>query len=210
MIHSLFAKVKEDMRRSRSEAAETRERIVSIASKKFMEEGLAAVGMRDIMNAAGLTQGGFYRHFDSKEQLIAEANGAAFDRLLAMFESKVVSKSSAEALEKIVSLYLGQSQTKENTYFCPLAMLGVELSHCGPQVRAIASAGYQRLVQLIADRLMHLTRAKRVALASGIVSTMVGAVMLANIAEDKSAARSILDNAHALVRARLSQDGRLS
>jgi TetR/AcrR family transcriptional repressor of nem operon len=166
--------------------------------------------MRDVMSAAGLTQGGFYRHFESKEQLIAEANGKAFDRLFAMFESKIVDKSPAEALEKIVSLYLGQPQSKENTYLCPLSMLGAELSHCDPQVRAVATAGYQRLVQLIAEHLMHLTRAKRVALASGVVSTMAGAVMLANITEDKAAARSILDNARALVRARLSQGGRVS
>src|ERR1700754_428303 len=120
------------MRRSRSETAETRERIVSTASRMFLEKGLAAVGMRDMMSAANLTQGGFYRHFDSKEELIAEANSVAFDRLLAMFEEKISGKSVDEALETIVFLYLNQSQIKKNTYHCPLSLLGSELSHCDP------------------------------------------------------------------------------
>jgi TetR/AcrR family transcriptional regulator, transcriptional repressor for nem operon len=192
------------MRRSRSETAQTRERIVSTASKMFLDEGLAAVGMRDVMAGASLTQGGFYRHFESKEQLIAEANSAAFDRLFAMFETATADKSPAEAVEKIVSLYLGQSQDKKNIYLCPLSMLGAELSHGDAQVRAVATSGYQRLVQLIADRLTYLAKREGLAVASGIVSTMVGAVTLANVAPEQETARSILRDAQELIRARLS------
>jgi TetR/AcrR family transcriptional regulator, transcriptional repressor for nem operon len=199
------------MRRSRSDAAETRERIVSTASKMFMTKGLEAVGMRDIMSAAGLTPGGFYRHFESKEQLIAEANRGAFDRLLAMFETQTRAMSPGEALDKIVSLYLNQSQGEGNTFLCPLSMVGTELGHCEPQVRAVAADGYQRLVQLVADRVSELGRdlGRDAALttASGVVSTMTGAVMLANIAGDKAAAKSILSNAHAAIKALLAPVG---
>jgi TetR/AcrR family transcriptional repressor of nem operon len=191
------------MRRSRSETAETRERIVSTARKMFVKEGLAAVGMREVMAGAKLTQGGFYRHFESKQQLIAEANETAFDRLLAMFESVTEGKSPGDSVETIVRLYLCQSQDKRNTYLCPLAMLGAELSHCDARVRAVATGGHRRLVRLIADRLTHLAKADRLAAASGIASTMVGAVMLANIASDKAIARSILRDAQTLIRARL-------
>ena len=62
------------MRRSRLETEETRKRILSTASRLFLERGLAAVGTREVMAGAGLTPGGFYRHFASKEHLIAEAN----------------------------------------------------------------------------------------------------------------------------------------
>jgi len=195
------------MRKSRSETAQTRERIVSTASKMFLEEGLGAVGMREIMGAANLTQGGFYRHFESKEQLIAEANSTAFDRLIAMLEGETARKSSIKAVESIVSLYLGQSQAKEKPYLCPLAMLGAELSHCDPQVRAIAIHGCQRLVQLIADRLTHQTKATALATASGIVSTMVGAVTLADITPDRATATAVLSNAQALIKAHLPSDG---
>jgi TetR/AcrR family transcriptional repressor of nem operon len=195
------------MRRSRSDAAETRERIVSTASKMFLEKGLEAVGMRDIMAAAGLTAGGFYRHFESKEQLIAEANDAAFDRLLTMFEAQTAGMQETEALEKIVSLYLNQAQHEGNTYVCPLSMIGAELSHCEPKVREIAMNGYQRMVQLLAERLTKMSKGDALAAASGVVSTMVGAVMLSNIASDKASARAILSNGHAAVRTLLSPVG---
>jgi TetR/AcrR family transcriptional repressor of nem operon len=195
------------MRRSRSEAAETRERIVSTASKMFLEKGLESVGMRDIMAAAGLTPGGFYRHFESKEQLIAEANDAAFGRLMEMFEAETAGKSNAEALEIIVWRYLNQSRVEENTFRCPLSMNGGELSHCEPQIRAIALSGYQRLVQMIADRITHVKKAEASAIAGGVVSTMVGAVTLANLAPDKAAAGAILSNAHGVIRTLLSATG---
>jgi TetR/AcrR family transcriptional regulator, transcriptional repressor for nem operon len=188
------------MRRSRSEAAETRERIVSTASKMFLEKGLEAVGMRDIMSAAGLTPGGFYRHFESKDQLIAEANSAAFDRLFAMFEMQTAGMPAAEALDRIVWLYLNQTQVEGNNFRCPLATIGAELSHCEPQVRAIAFDGYQRVVRLVADLLTTLGRDGALAIASSAVSMMAGAVTLANIAPDKAAASAVLSNAHAAIR----------
>jgi TetR/AcrR family transcriptional regulator, transcriptional repressor for nem operon len=195
------------MRRSRSEAAETRERIVSTASKMFLEKGLEAVGMRDIMSAAGLTPGGFYRHFESKEQLIVEANSAAFDRLLAMFKVQTAGMSAAEALDRIVWLYLNQTQVEGNNFRCPLATIGAELSHCEPQVRAIAFDGYQRVVGLVADLLTALGRDGANATASSVVSMMAGAVTLANIAPDKVAASWVLSSAHAAIRSILSPVG---
>jgi TetR/AcrR family transcriptional repressor of nem operon len=160
--------------------------------------------MRDVMAGANLTPGGFYRHFQSKDQLIAEVNSAAFDRLLAMLESQTRGKSPAKAVERIVSLYLGQSQGKEKPYLCPLAMLGAELSHSDPKVRTVAIDGYQRFVQLMADHLTHLTKREALATASAIVSTLVGAVTLADIAPDSATASAILKDAQALIKERTS------
>src|SRR5262249_50697110 len=71
-----------EMRKSREEAAETRKRIVRAAACKFREKGIDATGLADVMKAAGLTHGGFYKHFASKDQLVAEATTAALDTLL--------------------------------------------------------------------------------------------------------------------------------
>jgi TetR/AcrR family transcriptional repressor of nem operon len=191
------------MRKSRAEAAQTRGRIVLTATKMFLEKGLGGVGTRDVMAAARLTRGGFYRHFASKEQLIAEANGSAFDRLNDMFANETRGMSPTEALEKILALYLGQSRRNKQPYLCPLAMLGAELSHSDQQVRAVAMNGYQRLVQLVADQLGHLTRREAIATASGILSTLVGAVTLAEIAPDAATANTILSNARALIQERI-------
>jgi len=155
--------------------------------------------MRDVMAGANLTPGGFYRHFRSKDRLIAEASGAALDRAFAMLVGETEGKSQAQAVERIVSVYLGQSQVAGKPYLCPLAMLGAELRHSDPQVRAIATNGYQRIVQLIASRLENRTRRAALATASGIVSTLVGAVMLAEIAPEPAIARAMLSNAKALI-----------
>jgi TetR/AcrR family transcriptional repressor of nem operon len=191
------------MRKSRADTAQTRGRIVLTAAKLFLEKGLSGVGMRDIMAAARLTQGGFYRHFASKGQLIAEANGAAFDRLQDMLTSETRGLSPPEAMEKILSLYLGQARGKKQPYLCPLALLGTELSHSDQQVRAIAMKGYQRLVELIADQLGPIARREALATASGILSTLVGAVTLAEIAPDQREANAILSHARALIKERI-------
>jgi TetR/AcrR family transcriptional repressor of nem operon len=173
------------------------------AAKMFLEKGLSGVGMRDVMAAARLTRGGFYRHFASKEQLIAEANGTAFHRLHHMFSSEIRGMSPLEAVERIIALYLGQSRGKKQPYLCPLAMLGAELSHSDQQVRAVAMNGYQSLVEMLADQLGHLTRRESLATASGILSTLVGAVTLAEIAPDPATSNAILSNARALIKERI-------
>jgi TetR/AcrR family transcriptional repressor of nem operon len=173
----------------------------------FLEKGLESVGMRDIMAAAGLTPGGFYRHFQSKEQLICEANDAAFNRVLEMFDAQTAGKPAAEALEIIVSLYLNQSEREGNAHLCPLSMNGTELSHSVPEVRAVALSGYQRTVQLVADRIAHVSKTEALAIAGGVVSTMVGAVTMANLAPNKAAAEAILSNAHGVIRTLLFATG---
>jgi len=65
------------MRKSKQETALTRERIVKAAASEFRQHGIVATGLADLMSAAGLTHGGFYRHFDSKDQLVAEASAVA-------------------------------------------------------------------------------------------------------------------------------------
>jgi TetR/AcrR family transcriptional regulator, transcriptional repressor for nem operon len=67
------------MKKSKLEAAETRRRIVKTAAAEFRRNGIHATGLSDVMAAAGLTHGGFYRHFDSKDELVAEACAAAME-----------------------------------------------------------------------------------------------------------------------------------
>jgi TetR/AcrR family transcriptional repressor of nem operon len=106
-----------------------------------------------------------------------------------------------------VSVYLNQSQREGNTFRCPLSMNGTELSHCEPQVRAVAMSGYQRMVELVADRVTHVSKVEALAIAGGVVSTMVGAVTMANLAPNKTAASAILSNAHGVIRTLLSGAG---
>ncbi len=113
------------------------------------------------------------RHFESKQQLVAEANHAAFDRLLTMSAIRISGQFPGDALETIVALYLNRSQKHDNGYFCPSAMIGAELSHCELALRQTAMIGYQRLVQCLADRLTHLDKPAALVAAGGIGTTLV-------------------------------------
>lgn len=185
------------MKKSRADTAETRTRIISAASKLFLARGLAGTGIADIMAAAGMTQGGFYRHFDSKEQLIAEANSEASDRLLALFEAATRGKPPREALATVVAVYLDQSAAV--SALCSLASLGSELRHADGEVKAIAMRGHERMTGFVSEQARRLGVPGHAGVASAIVSTLVGAVTIARLADDAALARVILDNARNVV-----------
>jgi TetR/AcrR family transcriptional repressor of nem operon len=86
------------MRKSRQEAAETRERIVKVAAREFNESGIQSTGLTEIMAAAGLTHGGFYKHFSSKDQLVAEAIDAALERIADSMQSPKANRSLEETV----------------------------------------------------------------------------------------------------------------
>lgn len=183
------------MRKSRVETAETRKRIVSMASKVFLEHGLAATGIADIMTAAGLTQGGFYRHFESKEHLIAEASEEAYDQLYEMLGKEVAGMSPRDTLDTIVHTYLYQRQAKNAEFLCPLAHLGSELPHADEHVKAIVNSGYQRMVGYIASLVQQLGIADHVSIADAIVSALLGAVIISRLALTEASTRSVLASA---------------
>ncbi len=190
------------MRKSRSQTAETRARIVSVASRVLLARGLDSVGMRDVMEAADLTAGGFYRHFSSKDQLIEEAIQDAFDRLFAMFQQVTLGQSRAQSLERIVTLYLEQSPDKSRDttpYLCPMAQLGSELANSSPAIRAVASGGHKRLVALIAGCLSDLPGQDITVRANAVVSLLVGAVTTAKFEPHPRTASLILSRAKQVI-----------
>lgn len=191
------------MKKSKIETVNTRKRILSAATKMFMANGLAETGIASIMSAVGLTQGGFYRHFSSKEQLIAEANIAANDRMFDRFTEAANGKSAAEALDIVVTLYLDQLEEQGCDVMCPLPSLGTELRLSNKLVRDAALTGYQRLVQFLAVLTCQTGAADPAKLADAIVATMVGAVMLARLAISQEAARAILANAKRVIQSTL-------
>ena len=187
------------MRKSKADAAETRKRILSTASGIFLRHGIAATAISDVMIAAGLTQGGFYRHFESKEQLVAEATATAFDELIAAFDSASSGKSPREAIDVIVHLYLNQHAGTDFEPRCPLANLSSELRLSDDGVKVVALEGYSRFVKLLASYLMRLDYTDYVGMAESIVSVVVGAVTLSRVAVEPSVSESIVGNAQRTV-----------
>lgn len=181
------------MKKSKADTAETRLRIISIASNLFLTRGLADTGISDVMTAAGLTQGGFYRHFESKDQLVAEANRAANEELFRFYSEAIQGMGPAEAIDTIVHLYLNQACGPGA--LCPLANLASELRHADTHIRQVAMEGRLRLMEVMAAMVGQLGIADALAVADAIVSAAVGAVTLSQLIDDPVGAQSIRDHA---------------
>src|SRR5216684_5274277 len=94
------------MRKSREEAAATRERIVDAAAREFRQNGIAETGLNDLMQTAGLTHGGFFKHFESKDQVVGEAVKRSFEQCFADMVSSAEGKAPEAALSTLVTKYL--------------------------------------------------------------------------------------------------------
>ncbi|MYM87041.1 TetR family transcriptional regulator [Rugamonas sp. FT82W] len=183
------------MRKSNAETAETRKRILSTASGMFLRNGIAATPIADIMVAAGLTQGGFYRHFQSKEHLVAAASAAAFEQIRALLDAATAGKPPREALDLIVEYYLSQHQDTTLGNLCPIANLASELRDADDQIKEVVTDGYTRFVKLFASYLMRLDYSDYLGVAESIVSVLVGAVSVASVVTDPVLAETVLRNA---------------
>src|SRR6202161_2023504 len=109
------------MRKSKEEAAQTRKRIVAAASGEFRKRGIVATGLNDRMRAAGLTHGGFYKHFESKDQLVAEACAEAVETIIGVMTAQ-------PTINAAVAAYLSARRRDNPASGCPLAAIGSELS----------------------------------------------------------------------------------
>src|SRR6516162_362304 len=170
------------MRKSREEAAQTRRRIVEAASCEFRKCGIVATGLNDLMKAAGLTHGGFYKHFASKDQLVAEATTAALDTLL---EGMAAHPTTSAA----VAAYLSARHRDNPASGCPLAALGGELARSNKKARAAATAGFVRLVDILAGK-ARTADVRRQALVAAV--TIIGAVTMSRVVSDPKLSAEIL------------------
>src|ERR1700704_5267531 len=124
------------MRKSKAETAKTREHILEAASAQFLSHGITEAGLARLMKAAGLTHGGFYRHFASKDQLVAEACSAAIATMTERVASGASRKRGRKGLETAVADYLSAEHRDNPRDGCPLAALGSEMARADTQTRA--------------------------------------------------------------------------
>ena len=183
------------MKRTKLEAAETRRKIVKTAAAEFRKNGINGIGLSDLMAAAGLTHGGFYRHFESKDQLVAEACGAAIESTIENTWAPLLEQSKRYRLEAVVADYLSEDHRDDRRGGCPFASLGSELARSGDNTRAVATEGLLKMVDIVAAQFRDLRPdvARRRALV--MVSTMVGAVTLARMVTDSKLSTTILREA---------------
>lgn len=178
------------MRRSRVEAARTRDRVVDTASEMFRGGGYDGTGIASLMKAAGLTNGAFYKQFDSKEALIAEATAHALAENAASWQA-VLDASEGDPFQEISNWYLSERHVVHRERGCAFATLACEAPRHGAEVRRAFQAGILRTLALLADATGPTAVGDDVA-AIRHLCRLVGALMLARAVEDPAFAARIV------------------
>ncbi|MDB5515803.1 MAG: TetR family transcriptional regulator [Tardiphaga sp.] len=170
------------MRYSREHKLETHARIVKKASVRLREKGAHGIGVADLMKDAGLTHGGFYAHFDSREALVVEAFAYAMDRSTERWRRLGEQTPPEKRLSAIVDAYLSPVHRDDPGHGCAVPALGAEIARESPKTRKAFSAKLEQLVDVIAAQIPDVPRkaARKQALAA--LATMMGTVVLARVA----------------------------
>jgi TetR/AcrR family transcriptional repressor of nem operon len=182
------------MRHSKNEKANTHKRIVTLAAKKFREEGLAGIGIADLMKEAGLTVGGFYKHFQSRDALVAEAIGSALE----MWKDQVDAAASGGprvTYDSLVDDYMSEAHRDHPGTGCPVGALAGDLARSDKRTRAVTTRKIRDNIELLANLIRDSNKTDKDTSRSRAVMAycaMVGAISMARAVSDKELSREIL------------------
>lgn len=162
----------------------THERIVGAAARAIRRSGYDGAGVAQIMSDAGLTHGGFYAHFASREAMLAEAADRAGAEAVAASARIAAAAPQQKALQSIIRAYLSKAHHDNVATGCPIAALGSEMARQAPEVRRAATRHIKESIDLMARQSPNWGRANAHEQALVTLSTMVGALMLARAVDD--------------------------
>lgn len=174
------------MGHSRAQKKANHDKIVAVASRRMRERGLAGVSVAEIMAEAGLTHGGFYAHFATRDDLVREALAFAFAESERRGK-KAAEKAGGDPFTAWVESYLSPAHRDDVARGCALAALAPEISRSDAETRAVLTEDLKR-------RLAGRGRKSEAAMLASL-STAVGALMLSRAVEDEELSRQILDAA---------------
>ena len=183
------------MRKSRQEAATTRQNIVEAASAEFRSKGIDGTSLADLMAAAGLTHGGFYKHFESKEQVVEESLALAADSMVESWKRTFAAASEKRGLDTAIAEYLSNDHRDDLAAGCPFAALGSEVAHGSDSLREATTKGFLKMIDTIAGQLDGVSAAAAKKEALWLLSAMVGAVTMARVVTDPALSATILQQA---------------
>lgn len=187
------------MKVSREQVAENRERILEAATQRFRERGFEGIGVADLMKEAGLTHGGFYGHFASKEDLIAQACARASDRSRARW-ARLSERAPDNPLAEIARVYLTPQHRDSPGAGCLIAALGPDVARQGPAVRDAVTAGVRAAMDFLTRIVPGRSRAAKRRKAIASYASMVGGMVLARAVNDRVFSKEILDAVEASIR----------
>lgn len=181
------------MRYSPEHKQETRRRIVRAAARQFRRRGGKGLAIADLMRELDLTHGGFYKHFESKQQLLAEAITKGFNEMEAGIVDAVTKAKPGTELKTIIEYYLSLEHCANPGTGCPIAALASEIAHYPRVVRIEIDRAMQQRVKRIATFLPGETAKEQERNCLVLLSGMVGAVNLARAAIDLESRKTILE-----------------
>ena len=182
------------MRVTRQKAAENRERIIDAASAMFRAKGFDGVGLADIMKAADLTHGGFYGHFASKDDLVAQASQRTMARAATNW-AKVTAEAPANPFAALLKHYLSPRHRDDPGHGCAFAALSGDVARCGEPVHTAFAEGIEPLIDIVAAAIPARSKAARRRKAVAAVAELVGALILARAVSGTALSDEILDAA---------------
>lgn len=179
------------MRVSREQAEKNREHVIDTAARLFREKGYSGIGVADLMKAAGLTHGGFYGNFDSKEDLMAAACTRALDESTARWQA-LLADDPDTALARIVESYLSRAHAAHPGQGCTLVALGSDAARLSDPVRSITTQGVRDQIALLTPLMEGADAAAQRRAAMAAYASMVGALLVARAVNDDALADEVL------------------
>jgi TetR/AcrR family transcriptional repressor of nem operon len=188
------------MRVSREQAEKNHQAVINTASRLFRERGFDGIGLMELMEGAGLTKGGFYKQFASKEDLAAKASKRSMEMAMERWSHAIAANPDAP-LESVIAVYLSAGHRGEKAEGCPLVALGADAARQGSDVKASFEAGVRDHLGMLQDMLPAAEGGTSDRKALAVLALMVGAVTLSRLVNDESLSRDFLDAAAGQVRA---------
>jgi len=179
------------MKVTREQAAQNRDRVLDVAARLFRERGFDGIGVADLMKNAGLTHGGFYGQFGSKEALMTEACTRSFDVALNTFTA-LGEQAACNPLAAVMQAYLSQQHRDNPGAGCVIASLGAEASRQGSGLRRAVTDGTRAMLDLFTSFAPGRTKAAKRERAVVAYASMVGALILARAVDDEALSDEIL------------------
>ena len=187
------------MRVSRIQAAENRQTVINVASRLFRERGFDGIGLKDLMEGAGLTQGAFYKQFESKEDLAAQASRRALESASQGW-STAIAENPDDPLGAVIAFYLSAGHRAEKLDGCPVVALGSDAARQGAGVKAAFEEGIKAYLEVLGPLLSQTDGEDTTGRAMVVLSTMVGAMTLSRAVNDPDLAQAFQNAAVAHVR----------
>jgi TetR/AcrR family transcriptional repressor of nem operon len=198
------------MGHSRAEKAETHERIVSLAAKRFREKGLTGIGIAELMKEAGLTVGGFYKHFGSRDDLVAEALGAAQGPWKRLMDA-AVSGGPPVTYDSLIDSYLSEAHRNDPGRGCAVGALAGDVARSDKRTRAVATRLISERLEWLANSIRHTGEEDKGAARSRAIMAycaLVGAIIMARAVSDQELSREILKTVVQLLKTSPRHHGR--